>query len=149
MVVTPFNLYKTICCVKYAHHSGPKGSPDMILNAFDMKFYNKSEGMPPRACRPSNKNPKNTKNASERGCPDRPSGGSGAAAPQEKKQSVSNLSGAMLKVSGLGQAGNGQPPYERVGKFDCDNAIEMNMHGRSEAADLQNMFVTGLPTKLQ
>ena len=31
------------------------GSPDMILKASDMKFYEKKDGIPPGACRPSRK----------------------------------------------------------------------------------------------
>ena len=38
MVITQLNLYKNICFHKYSHDSGPKVSPDMILNAFYMKF---------------------------------------------------------------------------------------------------------------
>ena len=30
----------------------PKGSPDMIQIAFDVKFHDYNEGIPPRACRP-------------------------------------------------------------------------------------------------
>ena len=35
------------------------GSPDMILTAFDVKFDEKKDGMPPEACRPLKKLKKN------------------------------------------------------------------------------------------
>ena len=38
---------------KIGHNSGPRGSPDMILTAFDVKFNKKKVEIPPRACRPS------------------------------------------------------------------------------------------------
>ena len=91
MGLTQFNLSENICFYKYAHNSGPKGSPDMVLNAFDMKFNDKNEGMPPRACRPSKKSNKNQKDESGNDCPARPSaraGGPGAAAPWEEKKGV-------------------------------------------------------------
>ena len=44
---------------KYAHILGPKGSPDMILTAFDMKFDEKKDEIPPEACRPLKKLKKN------------------------------------------------------------------------------------------
>ena len=53
VVVTQFNLYKDICSYKYSHTSGPKGSPDMIMSAFGVKFYEKKDEMPPKACNPS------------------------------------------------------------------------------------------------
>ena len=37
---------------KNCHNSGPRGSPDMILMAFDVKFDEKKDEIPPRACRP-------------------------------------------------------------------------------------------------
>jgi hypothetical protein len=37
---------------KIGHNSGPRGSPDMILAAFDGKFHEKKDEIPPRACRP-------------------------------------------------------------------------------------------------
>ena len=40
---------------KYAHIFGPKGSPDMSLRAFDVKFDEKKDEIPSRACRPSKK----------------------------------------------------------------------------------------------
>ena len=38
---------------------GPKGSPDVILNAFDVKLNEKKDEIPPKACRPSKKLKKN------------------------------------------------------------------------------------------
>ena len=35
------------------------GSPDMILTAFDVKFHEKKNEIPPRACRPAKKLKKN------------------------------------------------------------------------------------------
>ena len=39
MVIAQFNLYTNICFQKYAYNLGPKGSPDMILSAFHVKFH--------------------------------------------------------------------------------------------------------------
>ena len=78
MVITQFNLCTNICFYKYAHNSSPKGSPDMIVSAFDVKFYIKAEGMPPKACRTSKQIPTNKK-VQEEMCPRpivRPSRGS-------------------------------------------------------------------------
>ena len=33
IVITQFNLNTNICFFKYAHNSGPKASPDIILSA--------------------------------------------------------------------------------------------------------------------
>ena len=52
MVMTQFNLYKNLYFYKYAHNSGPKVSPDLILHAFDLKFHDYNVGMPPEACKP-------------------------------------------------------------------------------------------------
>ena len=41
------------------HISGPRGSPDMICYAFHVKFHDETNGIPPRACRPSTKSTKN------------------------------------------------------------------------------------------
>ena len=38
---------------KIGHNSSPRGSPDMILTAFDVKFHEKKDEIPPRACNPS------------------------------------------------------------------------------------------------
>ena len=61
MVVTQFKLYTNVYLYEYAHNSDPKGSPDMILNAFDVKFHNKNEGTPPKACKPPTQIPKTLK----------------------------------------------------------------------------------------
>ena len=34
---------------KIGHNSGPRGSPDMILTAFDVKFHEKKDELPPEA----------------------------------------------------------------------------------------------------
>ena len=52
MGLTQFNLSKNISFYNYAHNSGARGSPDMILSAFDVKFNEKKDEIPPRACRP-------------------------------------------------------------------------------------------------
>ena len=38
---------------KIGHDSPPRGPPDMILTAFDVKFQEKKNEIPPRACNPS------------------------------------------------------------------------------------------------
>ena len=38
---------------KYAHKTGTRGSPDMLLSAFDVKFHEKKDEIPPSARRPS------------------------------------------------------------------------------------------------
>ena len=57
---TQFNLSKNICFYKYAHNSGARGSPDMILTAFDMKFQEKKDELPPEAWNPQATNLKKT-----------------------------------------------------------------------------------------
>ena len=59
MSLNEFNLSTNVCFYKYAHNSGTRGSPDMILTAFDVKFNEKQNELPPEACRPSNKPKKN------------------------------------------------------------------------------------------
>ena len=49
MGLTQSVLSKNICFYKYAHNSGPKGSPDTILAAFDVKFHEKKDELPPEA----------------------------------------------------------------------------------------------------
>ena len=39
--------------LKNGHNSSPRGSPDMILTAFDRKFHEKKNEIPPGACNPS------------------------------------------------------------------------------------------------
>ena len=52
-------LSRNVCFYKYAHNSAPRGSPDMILIAFDMKFNEKNDEIPPTVSRPSKKSNKN------------------------------------------------------------------------------------------
>ena len=60
----PIQSSPKICFYKYAHNSIPRGAPDMSLSAFDVKFHDKNEGMPPGACRPpkSEKHKNNVQN---------------------------------------------------------------------------------------
>ena len=51
MGLTQRVLGTNICFYKYAHNSVPRGSPDMILTAFDVEFHEKKDELPPRACR--------------------------------------------------------------------------------------------------
>ena len=89
MGLTQSVLDKNTCFYKYAHNSGPRGSPDMILTAFDVKFHEKKDELPPEAWNPQTKikknNLKNDKCNSKMGPPARPPawGVQGAAAPQE------------------------------------------------------------------
>ena len=46
---TEFNLSKIISFYKYAHNSGPRGGPDMLLSAFDVKFHETKNELPPDA----------------------------------------------------------------------------------------------------
>ena len=55
MGLTQNVLSKNVCFYKYAHNSVPRGSPDMSLIVFDGKFHEKSDEIPPRACRPPKK----------------------------------------------------------------------------------------------
>ena len=36
---------------KICHNSGPRGSPDMILTAFDVTFHKKKHELPPGGCK--------------------------------------------------------------------------------------------------
>ena len=96
MVITQSDLFDNIRFYKYVHNSRPMGSPDMILNAFYVKFHEKQDEIPPRACRPSkskekrqfagyglNKLKKN--NVDQVGSPAR-AGGPGGAAPLEEEK---------------------------------------------------------------
>ena len=40
---------KKLCFYKSAHDSGPRGSPDMILSAFCVKFHEKKDELTPGA----------------------------------------------------------------------------------------------------
>ena len=77
-----------ICFYKYAHNSGPKGSPDMILTAFDVKFHEKKNELPPEAWNPQTKIPKIQKNQSKMGPPEPPPARAkspgGGSPPREK-----------------------------------------------------------------
>ena len=89
MGLTQNVLSKNVCFYKYAHNSVPRWSPDMILIAFDGKFQEKKDEIPPRACRPVKKFQKFKKNVPGNGSPARPSaraGGLGGAAPREQKR---------------------------------------------------------------
>ena len=81
MGLTQNVLSKNVCFYKYAHNSGPRGSPDMILIAFDVKVHEKKDEIPPRACRPSKKFQKFKKKGPGNGSPARPGGGSGGRSP--------------------------------------------------------------------
>ena len=41
--------HKYIHLFNYAHNSDPRGSPDMILTAFDVKLREKQNNLPPEA----------------------------------------------------------------------------------------------------
>ena len=93
MVIAQFNLYTKIWFYKFAHNSGPKGSPDMILSAFHVKFYAWKTEIPPRACKPPNKIPKVHKKQQSKctrkwvpRAPVRPSGRSGGRSPLGRKK---------------------------------------------------------------
>ena len=55
------DLCEKLMFYKIGHNLGPRGSPDMILTAFDVKFHEKKNEIPPRACRPPQKSSKITK----------------------------------------------------------------------------------------
>ena len=44
---------KNTCFTKLVITRAQNGSPDMILTAFDVKFHEKKDEIPPRACNPS------------------------------------------------------------------------------------------------
>ena len=48
-----------VCFDKNGHNSGHKSVPDMILTAFDWKFNEKKDQLPPEICRPIQKLIKN------------------------------------------------------------------------------------------
>ena len=90
MGLTQFNLSKDICLYKYTHNSGPRGSPDMILTAFDVKFHEKKDELPPGAWNPhknTEKSKTKQKNATQMGPPEPPlarAGGLGGGSPPGK-----------------------------------------------------------------
>ena len=84
-------LSKNICFYKYAHNSSPKGSPDMILTAFEMKFDEKKDEMPPKARRfpTKSKNMQKISKMQQEIDPARPpERGLGGAARREEKKSL-------------------------------------------------------------
>ena len=92
MGLTQFNLSKNICFYKYAHNSGPSGSPDMILTAFEKKVHEKKDELPPEAWNPQTKIKKTQQikkmqpkmDPPEPRPPARPCGGSGGRQPPGK-----------------------------------------------------------------
>ena len=89
VVITQFNLYTNICFYKYVHFSGAKGSPDIILNAFDVKFHDCHDGIPSTRVDPQHnfkksKEANNPKKAQESAVPARPRGGPGSGGLPEK-----------------------------------------------------------------
>ena len=59
MGITQFKRYKIYVFINMAITRVKNGSPDMILTAFDGKFHEKKDELPPKACRPPNKMKKN------------------------------------------------------------------------------------------
>ena len=59
MGITQFKRYKIYVFINMAITRVKNGSPDMILTAFDWKFHEKKDELPPKACRPPNKLKKN------------------------------------------------------------------------------------------
>ena len=57
--MTQFNLYKMYVFMNMVITRVKNRSPDMILMAFDGKFHEKKNELPPEACRPSKKVKKN------------------------------------------------------------------------------------------
>ena len=53
MGITQFKRYKIYVFINMAITRVKNGSPDMILTAFDVTFYEKNDGIPPMARRPS------------------------------------------------------------------------------------------------
>ena len=146
MVITQFNLYTSICFYKYAHNSLPRGSPDMIFNAFDVKFLVKNDGMRPRPCRPLNKMPsKSKKNDNASRNESRPSaraGDPGGAAPwdaevwgRSPKGAASPGGAAPRDVGGPGAAppGNNIYIYIYIAKY---NFIYNYTHNTRSAGQL-------------
>ena len=61
MGLTQLKLSQNTCFYKYAHNSGSRGSPDMILITFYVKCHEEKDELPPEAWNPQIKIPKNTK----------------------------------------------------------------------------------------
>ena len=90
MGLTQSVLGKNTCFYKYTHNSGRRGSPDMILTAFDAKFHEKKDELPPDAWNP-HKNKKHTtynkcnpKWVAQNPRPPARAGGPGGGSPPEK-----------------------------------------------------------------
>ena len=110
MGLTQGVLDKNICFYKYAHNSGPRRSPDMILTAFDVKFHEKKDELPPEAWNPQTKIKKSQKVRKmqpKMGPPEppfaRPCGGSGGWQPFGK-----------TIVCSLNITVNSMPPLDHV-----------------------------------
>jgi len=86
MIITQSDLIKNTCFYKHAHNAGPRRSPDMILIAFDGKFQEKKDEIPPRACRHLKKFLKFKTMQLEMGPRPPERGVRGAAAPWEEKK---------------------------------------------------------------
>ena len=52
-------LSKMVTCINMIIFGAENFSPDMILTAFDRKFHEKKDELPPRACRPPKQLKKN------------------------------------------------------------------------------------------
>ena len=52
MSITQLNLYKMYAFTNMVITRVKNRSPDMILTAFDGKFHEKKDELPPKACRP-------------------------------------------------------------------------------------------------
>ena len=52
MGITQLNLYKMYVFINMVITRAQNGSPDLILTAFDGKFHEKKDEIPPGACRP-------------------------------------------------------------------------------------------------
>ena len=59
MGITQFKSYKMYVFMNMLRTNVKNVSPDMILTAFDGKFQEKKDELPPKACRPPNKLTKN------------------------------------------------------------------------------------------
>ena len=93
MLITQSDLIKNKCFYKYAHNSGPRRSPDMILNAFYVKFCAWNDGIHPEAWNLQKQEPKTKKQMQPKMEPPEPApaprpsaraGGPGGAAPREQ-----------------------------------------------------------------
>ena len=67
--MTHFNFYKMYVFMNMVITRVKHASPDMILTAFDEKFHEKKDELPPEACRPSKKLRKNNAGPDRIFCP--------------------------------------------------------------------------------